>query len=175
MAKHILIMDQGTTGSRGVIYDENGYVVALDYKEYEQFYPKSGWWEQSAEEIWQVTLETSRNAIAKAGLAGADITAIGITNQRETTVMWDKNTGKPVYHDIVWGCRRTAPIVERLRREGHNALFNQRTGLVLDPTYSGTKIRWILDNVPEAQTKANSGDLKFGNIDAWLLWNLTCG
>ena len=94
MAKHILIMDQGTTGSRRVIYDENGYVVALDYKEYEQFYPKSGWWEQSAEEIWQVTLETSRNAIAKAGLAGADITAIGITNQRETTVMWDKNTGK---------------------------------------------------------------------------------
>ncbi len=175
MKQYILVMDQGTTGSRGVVYDERGDVVAIDYAEYKQYFPKSGWWEQDANDVWNVTLKTSQNAIAKAGITGADIKAIGITNQRETTVLWDSETGEPVYHDIVWGCRRTAPIVERLRQEGYNAMFNHKTGLVLDPTYSGTKIRWILDNVPEAAEKLNQGKLKFGNIDCWLLWNLTCG
>lgn len=175
MAKYILVMDQGTTGSRGIVYNENGDAIAIDYKEYEQFFPHSGWWEQDAVTNWNVTLEVSRNAIAKAGLTGKDISAIGITNQRETTILWDKNTGVPVHNAIVWGCRRTTDIVAKLQSEGYGDIFNERTGLVLDPTYSGTKIRWIIDNVPEAKQKLEEGTLKFGNVDGWLIWNLTKG
>lgn len=175
MAKYILVMDQGTTGSRGIVYNEAGKSIAVDYEEYEQFFPQSGWWEQNALTIWEVTLRTARNAIEKAGLEGKDITAIGITNQRETTTLWDKNTGVPVHNAIVWGCRRTTDIVTGLKNEGLSEIFNERTGLVLDPTYSGTKIRWVLDNVPAAMEKAANGDLLFGTIDTWLLWNLTKG
>lgn len=175
MAKYILVMDQGTTGSRGIVYDEAGKAIAMDYKEYEQFFPHSGWWEQNGVTVWEVTLEMARNAIAKAGLTGKDITAIGITNQRETTTLWDKNTGVPVTNSIVWGCRRTTEIAKDLQARGYADVFNEKTGLVLDPTYSGTKIRWVLDNVPGALEKAQKGDLRFGTIDTWLLWNLTKG
>ena len=175
MAKYILVMDQGTTGSRGIVYDEAGKAIAMDYKEYEQFFPHSGWWEQNGVTVWEVTLEMARNAIAKAGLTGKDITAIGITNQRETTTLWDKNTGVPVTNSIVWGCRRTTEIAKDLQAKGYADVFNEKTGLVLDPTYSGTKIRWVLDNVPGALEKAQKGDLRFGTIDTWLLWNLTKG
>jgi glycerol kinase len=175
MAKYILVMDQGTTGSRGIVYNEAGKAIAVDYEEYEQFFPQSGWWEQSAQTIWDVTLRTSRNALEKAGLTGKDITAIGITNQRETTTLWNADTGIPVHNSIVWGCRRTTEIVKGLAEKGFGDIFNERTGLVLDPTYSGTKIRWVLDNVPEAAELAKAGKLRFGTIDTWLLWNLTKG
>ncbi len=175
MKDYILVMDQGTTGSRGVVYNREGDIVAKDYKEYEQYYPSSGWWEQKGQDVLDVTIETSRNALAKAGLTGEDIAAIGITNQRETTTMWDKHTGEPICNSIVWGCRRATNICTELIDKGYNELFNQKTGLVIDPTYSGGKIRWILDNVPGAREKAESGDLLFGTIDSWLLWNLTKG
>lgn len=175
MSKYILVMDQGTTGSRGIVYNEQGKAVALDYEEYEQFFPQSGWWDQSGLTVWNVTLKTARNAIKKAGLEGKDIAAIGITNQRETTTLWDKNTGVPVHNSIVWGCRRTTEICQGLIEKGYNDMVNKKTGLVIDPTYSATKIRWVLDNVPAAQEKAENGDLLFGTIDSWLLWNLTKG
>ena len=175
MSKYILVMDQGTTGSRGIVYNEQGKAIALDYEEYEQFFPQSGWWDQSGLTVWNVTLKTARNAIKKAGLEGKDIAAIGITNQRETTTLWDKNTGVPVHNSIVWGCRRTTEICQGLIEKGCNDMVNKKTGLVIDPTYSATKIRWVLDNVPAAQEKAENGDLLFGTIDSWLLWNLTKG
>ena len=175
MANYILVMDQGTTGSRGVVYDEKGKIVAFDYEEYEQFFPNSGWWEQSGKTVWEVTLKTSRNAIEKAGITGKDIAAIGITNQRETTTIWDKATGEPIYNTIVWGCRRTADICAKLIDEGYNDIVNKKTGLVIDPTYSGSKIRWILDEVEGAQERAEKGELLFGTIDSWLLYNLTKG
>ena len=175
MSKYILVMDQGTTGSRGIVYNEQGKAIAIDYEEFEQFYPNSGWWEQSSTTIWDVTLRTSRNAIAKAGIEGKDIAAIGITNQRETTTLWDKNTGIPVANSIVWGCRRTTEICTELIDKGYNDMVNKKTGLVIDPTYSGTKIRWLLNNVPAAQEKAENGDLLFGTVDTWLMWNLTKG
>lgn len=175
MANYILVMDQGTTGSRGVVYDEKGKTVAIDYEEYKQFFPNSGWWEQSGKTVWEVTLRTSRNAIKKAGLTGKDIAAIGIANQRETTTIWDKATGEPIYNTIVWGCRRTADICAKLIEEGYNDTVNKKTGLVIDPTYSGSKIRWILDEVEGAQERAEKGELLFGTIDCWLLYNLTKG
>ena len=175
MANYILVMDQGTTGSRGVVYDEKGKTVAIDYEEYEQFFPNSGWWEQNGKTVWEVTLRTSRNAIKKAGLTGKDIAAIGIANQRETTTIWDKATGEPIYNTIVWGCRRTADICAKLIEEGYNDTVNKKTGLVIDPTYSGSKIRWILDEVEGAQERAEKGELLFGTIDCWLLYNLTKG
>ena len=175
MANYILVMDQGTTGSRGVVYDEKGKTVAIDYEEYEQFFPNSGWWEQSGKTVWEVTLRTSRNAIKKAGLTGKDIAAIGIANQRETTTIWDKATGEPIYNTIVWGCRRTADIWAKLIEEGDHDPVTKKTGLVIDPTYSGSKIRWILDEVEGAQERAEKGELLFGTIDCWLLYNLTKG
>ena len=175
MANYILVMDQGTTGSRGVVYDEKGKTVAIDYEEYEQFFPNSGWWEQSGKTVWEVTLRTSRNAIKKAGLTGKDIAAIGIANQRETTTIWDKATGEPIYNTIVWGCRRTADICAKLIEEGYNDTVNKKTGLVIDPTYSGSKIRWILDEVEGAQERAEKGELLFGTVETWLIWKLTKG
>lgn len=175
MAKYILVMDQGTTGSRGVVYSEQGKIVAYDYEEYEQFYPQSGWWEQDGETVWDVTLRMAQAAVKKAGLTGNDIAAIGITNQRETTTVWERATGKPINRTIVWGCRRTADICADLIDKGYNDMVNQKTGLVIDPTYSGSKIRWILDNVEGAQERAENGELLFGSIDCWLLYNLTKG
>lgn len=175
MAKYILVMDQGTTGSRGVVYDEKGKKIAYDYEEYEQYYPQSGWWEQSGKALWNVTLRTAQNAIQKAGLKGTDIACLGITNQRETTTIWDKVSGEPIYNTIVWGCRRGAEICQNMIDQGYNDLVNEKTGLIIDPTYSASKIRWILDNVPGAQKRAEDGELYFGNVDSWLIYKLTKG
>ena len=175
MGRYILVMDQGTTGSRGVVYNEKGKLIAFDYEEYEQFYPHSGWWEQDGKTVWDVTLRMAQSAVKKAGLTGKDIAAIGIANQRETTTVWDKATGEPIAPTIVWGCRRTADICADLIDKGYNDIVNKKTGLVIDPTYSGSKIRWILDNVEGAQERAEKGELLFGSIDCWLLYNLTKG
>lgn len=175
MKKFILVLDQGTTSSRATIYDNDGEKVSYVNREFEQFYPKPGWMEHDAEEIVAATFAVAKLAIEQAGITANNISGIGITNQRETTVVWDKTTGKPVYHAIVWGCRRTADICKGLMDEGYGEMINEKTGLVIDPVYSGTKIRWILDNVDGAQKLADEGKLLFGTIDSWLLWNLTKG
>lgn len=175
MSKYILVIDQGTSSSRGMLYDENGKLIASDAEEFEQLYPESGWWEQNPKTVWDVTLRTAQNAIKKAGLTGEDIAAIGITNQRETTTIWDKETGEPIANTIVWGSRQTGDICQDLIDQGYNDMVNEKTGLIIDPTYSGSKIRWILDNVEGAQERAENGELLFGTIDSWLLFNLTKG
>jgi glycerol kinase len=170
----ILALDQGTTSSRAIIFDANTRVAAVAQQEFPQHFPQSGWVEHDPEDLWRSTVETARDAIAKVG--GAErIAAIGITNQRETTVVWDRRTGKAVSNAIVWQDRRTAAFCSRLKDAGHEELFTSRTGLLLDPYFSGTKIAWILDNVEGARAKAEAGDLAFGTVDSWLIWRLTGG
>lgn len=173
--KYIMALDQGTTSSRCIIFDHSGAMLASAQKEFAQHYPKPGWVEHDAAEIWETTLEVARGAMAKAGLSAADIAAIGITNQRETTVVWDKETGAPVCPAIVWQCRRTAPMADALAASGWAEKIRQRTGLVPDAYFSGTKLRWILDKIPGARQGAEEGRLLFGTIDSWLIWNLTGG
>lgn len=173
--KYIMALDQGTTSSRCIIFDHSGAMLASAQKEFAQHYPKPGWVEHDAAEIWETTLEVARGAMAKAGLSAADIAAIGITNQRETTVVWDKETGAPVCPAIVWQCRRTAPMADVLAASGWAEKIRQRTGLVPDAYFSGTKLRWILDKIPGARRGAEEGRLLFGTIDSWLIWNLTGG
>ena len=170
-----MALDQGTTSSRCIIFDHSGAMLASAQKEFAQHYPKPGWVEHDAAEIWETTLEVARGAMAKAGLSAADIAAIGITNQRETTVVWDKETGAPVCPAIVWQCRRTAPMADALAASGWAEKIRQRTGLVPDAYFSGTKLRWILDKVPGARQGAEEGRLLFGTIDSWLIWKLTGG
>ena len=170
-----MALDQGTTSSRCIIFDHSGAMLASAQKEFAQHYPKPGWVEHDAAEIWETTLEVARGAMAKAGLSAADIAAIGITNQRETTVVWDKETGAPVCPAIVWQCRRTAPMADALVASGWAEKIRQRTGLVPDAYFSGTKLRWILDKVPGARQGAEEGRLLFGTIDSWLIWKLTGG
>jgi glycerol kinase len=175
MPKYILALDQGTTSSRAIVFNQAGEIVAIAQKEFTQIFPQPGWVEHDPVEIWSTQLGVAAEAISKAGLATADIAAIGITNQRETTVVWERATGKPIYNAIVWQDRRTAAFCDELKaREVENVIRNN-TGLVIDAYFSGTKIRWILDNVAGAREKANSGQLCFGTIDTWLLWNLTNG
>ena len=171
----ILALDQGTTSSRALVFDHDGTVRGLAQKEFRQFFPAPGLVEHDAEEIWASQLGVAVEAIARAGVTAADIAAIGITNQRETTVVWDRATGKPIHHAIVWQDRRTAGECDLLRAQGHEPTFRARTGLVLDPYFSGTKLAWLLDHVPGARTKAEAGELAFGTIDSWLVWNLTGG
>lgn len=173
--KYIMALDQGTTSSRCIIFDHSGAMLASAQKEFAQHYPKPGWVEHDAAEIWETTLEVARGAMAKSGLSAADIAAIGITNQRETTVVWDKETGAPVCPAIVWQCRRTAPMADALAASGWAEKIRQRTGLVPDAYFSGTKLRWILDKIPGARRGAEEGRLLFGTIDSWLIWNLTGG
>lgn len=173
--KYIMALDQGTTSSRCIIFDHSGAMLASAQNEFAQHYPKPGWVEHDAAEIWETTLEVARGAMAKAGLSAADIAAIGITNQRETTVVWDKETGAPVCPAIVWQCRRTAPMADALAASGWAEKIRQRTGLVPDAYFSGTKLRWILDKIPGARRGAEEGRLLFGTIDSWLIWNLTGG
>ncbi|NLP18099.1 MAG: glycerol kinase GlpK [Firmicutes bacterium] len=173
--KYIMALDQGTTSSRTIIFDEAGSVVAAAQKEFTQIYPKPGWVEHDPLEIWSTQLETAQEALKKANAQPEQIAAIGITNQRETTVVWDKNTGEPVYNAIVWQCRRTAPICDDLKARGLADSIKDKTGLVVDAYFSGTKIAWILENVPGTREKAEKGDLLFGNIDTWLIWKLTGG
>ena len=170
-----MALDQGTTSSRCIIFDHSGAMLASAQNEFAQHYPKPGWVEHDAAEIWETTLEVARGAMAKAGLSAADIAAIGITNQRETTVVWDKETGAPVCPAIVWQCRRTAPMADALAASGWAEKIRQRTGLVPDAYFSGTKLRWILDKIPGARRGAEEGRLLFGTIDSWLIWNLTGG
>ena len=175
MEKYIMALDQGTTSSRTVIFDQFGNIVNMVSREFKQIYPKTGWVEHDPMEIWDSQKETALLAMQKTNLTASDITSIGITNQRETTVLWDKYTGKPIYNAIVWQCRRTAPICERLKKEGLANMIYHKTGLVLDAYFSATKIKWILDNVAGARERAERGDILFGTIDTWLLWNLSKG
>jgi len=168
-------MDQGTTSSRAIIFDTSYSIVEQAQQEFTQHFPDSGWVEHSAADIWQTSLETARAAIAQANITPEQIAGIGITNQRETTLIWDRATGEPVYNAIVWQDRRTADYCNSLKDQGHEAMVNSKTGLLLDPYFSATKIAWILDNVEGARARAEAGELAFGTMDSWLLWNLTQG
>ena len=171
----VLALDQGTTSSRAVIFDGRGAAVAQAQREVVPRFPQPGWVEQDPNEIWRSQLGVAREALARAGVGARDVAAIGIANQRETTVVWDRATGEPVYPAIVWQDRRTADVCERLIAQGHADAVRSRTGLVLDPYFSGTKVAWILDHVPGARARAEAGDLAFGTVDTWLLWKLTGG
>jgi glycerol kinase len=173
MDRYILALDQGTTSSRAVVFNRAGSIVAMAQKEFRQFFPRPGWVEHDPMEIWGTQLAMAHEAIARAGIAPESVAAIGITNQRETTVIWDRKTGVPVYPAIVWQDRRTEPICASIRKEGLESFFYERTGLIVDAYFSGTKIRWILDQVPGARQRAIEGELCFGTIDSWLLWKLT--
>jgi glycerol kinase len=175
MKKYILALDQGTTSSRAIVFAHDGSIVSVAQKEFNQIFPQPGWVEHDPEEIWSTQLGVAAEAITKAGLSTENIHAIGITNQRETTVVWDRNTGKPVYNAIVWQDRRTSDFCDELKRKNLHILIQQRTGLVVDAYFSASKIKWILDNVEGARARAEKGELCFGTIDTWLLWNLTKG
>lgn len=174
-SKYIMALDQGTTSSRCVIYDNKGRICSMQQKEFEQIYPKAGWIEHNPVEIWSSQLAVAMEAMVMAGLSASDIEAIGITNQRETTIVWERATGRPVYNAIVWQCRRTSERIDRLKAEGMSDKIRRITGLIPDAYFSASKIEWILDNVPGARGKAENGELLFGTVDTWLIWNLTKG
>ncbi len=173
--RYLLALDQGTSSSRSIVFDETGRIVSLAQRELPQIFPQPGWVEHNATTIWQDQLATAKEAIVKAGLNASDISGIGITNQRETTVVWNKKTGEPIYHAIVWQCRRTEPICAQLRERGLEQTIQQKTGLRIDAYFSGTKLKWILDHIPLAREQAKRGELAFGTIDCWLVWKLTGG
>ncbi len=175
MSKYILALDQGTTSSRVILFDENQNIVGVSQKEFTQIYPKEGWVEHDAMEIWSSQYATMMEVIAQTGVEASDIAAIGITNQRETTILWDKETGRPIYNAIVWQCRRTASIVDQLLADGYGDHIKKVTGLVPDAYFSATKIKWILDHVEGARERAREGKVLFGTVDSWLLWKLTNG
>jgi glycerol kinase len=171
----VLAIDQGTTSSRAIVFRSDISIAATAQQEFPQHFPASGWVEHEPEDIWTSTLQVCREALEKAGLTAKDIAAIGITNQRETTVVWDRATGKAVHRAIVWQDRRTADICAKLKSEGHEPTISAKTGLIIDPYFSGTKVAWILDHVPGARERARSGELMFGTVDCYLLWRLTAG
>ncbi|NLY87151.1 MAG: glycerol kinase GlpK [Clostridiales bacterium] len=173
MKKYIMALDQGTTSSRTIIYDKKGNIISVAQKEFTQYFPQEGWVEHDAMEIWATQIGTAHEALLEAGLTYKNIAAIGITNQRETTVVWNKNTGEPIYHAIVWQCRRTADYATKLKP--YEAMIREKTGLLADPYFSGTKLAWILDNVEGAREAAENGDLLFGTIESWLIWKMTDG
>lgn len=173
--KYIMALDQGTTSSRAIIFDSDGKMIKMAQKEFSQIYPKSGWVEHDPMEIWGTQSGVAREVLETAGIKPQEIAAIGITNQRETTIVWDKRTGRPVYNAIVWQCRRTSNLCDALVENGHADYITQATGLVVDAYFSATKLSWILDNVPGAREDAEAGHLLFGNVDSWLIWNLTRG
>ena len=175
MSKYILSFDQGTTSSRAIVFDKKGNIVSIAQKEFTQIFPQPGWVEHDANEIWSTQIGVATEAILKAGLTVYDIAAIGITNQRETAVVWDRKTSQPVYNAIVWQDRRTAGYCDELKKDGSSKTIKEKTGLVTDAYFSATKVKWILDNIPGAKVKAQNGDLCFGTIDSWLLWKLTNG
>ena len=171
----ILALDQGTTSSRAILFDEEGAIRGIAQREFPQLFPRAGWVEHDPREIWTSQIGVAVEVLAGASLRPRDVAAIGITNQRETTIVWDRETGQPVTNAIVWQDRRTAPLCDRLRAEGKEPLFRERTGLVIDAYFSGTKVAWILENVPGARARAEAGKLAFGTVDTWLVWNLTSG
>jgi glycerol kinase len=173
--KYLLALDQGTTSSRALVVDHDGTVVAVAQKEFTQIFPQPGWVEHDPKEIWSSQIGVAADALSRAGATIKDVAAIGITNQRETTVVWDRKTGEPIHNAIVWQDRRTAPFCDNLRAAGHEKLIQEKSGLVIDAYFSGTKVNWLLDNVPGAREKANRGELAFGTVDSWLIWRLTDG
>ena len=173
--KYIMALDQGTTSSRAIIFNDEGRIVKVAQNEFTQYYPNKGWVEHDPMKIWGTQSGVAREVLETAGIRPGEIAAIGITNQRETTIVWDKSTGRPIYNAIVWQCRRTADICDDLKRRGLEDYVRDNTGLVIDAYFSGTKIKWILDNVEGAREKAENGELLFGNVDTWLIWNLTRG
>ena len=175
MSPYLLAIDQGTTSSRAIVFDSEGAQIAVAQQEFHQYFPKDGWVEHDALEIWDSTLVVCRDALDKAGVGASELAGIGITNQRETTIIWDRETGQPIHHAIVWQDRRTASVCTKLKSDGHEDLVVERTGLLIDPYFSATKVAWLLDNVDGARQRAEAGELAFGTVDAWLLWNLTKG
>lgn len=175
MAKYVMALDAGTTSNRCILFNEKGEMCSVAQKEFTQYFPQPGWVEHDAAEIWQTQLMVAREAMKKIGAQASDIAAIGITNQRETTIVWDKKTGQPVYHAIVWQCRRTADYAESLKAKGLVDSYREKTGLVIDPYFSGTKLRWILENVEGVRERAEKGELLFGTVDSWLIYKLTKG
>lgn len=175
MAKYVMALDSGTTSNRCILFNEKGEMCSMAQKEFTQYFPKPGWVEHDAEEIWSSQLEVAWQAMANINATAADVAAIGITNQRETVVVWDKNSGKPVYHAIVWQCRRTSEYCDELKSKGLTDKFRRKTGLVIDAYFSGTKVKWILDNVKGARQRAGRGELLFGTVETWLIWKLTKG
>jgi glycerol kinase len=173
--KPILALDQGTTSSRSIVFDLEGNLLGLAQQEFTQHFPEPGWVEHNPEEIWDSQLATAREALKRAGISASELGAIGITNQRETTILWERRTGRPVYRAIVWQDRRTAGICDELKARGLEPVFHQKTGLVLDPYFSGTKIKWILDHHPDLRARAEAGELAFGTVDSWLIFRLTGG
>jgi glycerol kinase len=173
--KYVMAFDAGTTGCRSILFDRAGSMIATAYQEFPQIYPRPGWVEHNPIDIWNTQMSTAKNVFAQAGAEPSQVSAIGITNQRETTVVWEKSTGKPVMNAIVWQDRRTAPICEELKSRGLSEYVSENTGLLIDAYFSGTKIKWILDNVAGARAKAEAGELLFGTVDSWLIWNLTGG
>ena len=172
---YIMALDAGTTSNRCILFNEKGEMCSVAQKEFAQYFPKPGWVEHDANEIWTTQLGVALSAMNQVGASAADIAAIGITNQRETTIVWDRDTGEPVYHAIVWQCRRTSAYCDELKARGLTEKFREKTGLVIDAYFSATKLKWILDNVPGARQKAEAGQLLFGTVETWLIWKLTCG
>ncbi len=175
MPKYILALDQGTTSSRAILFDKKGNIAAVEQQEFSQIYPQPGWVEHDANEIWQTQLKVAQNLLKNHRIKATDVAAIGITNQRETTVIWNKRTGEPIHHAIVWQDRRTAGICDKLKKDGFEDFVKKQTGLVIDAYFSGTKVKWLLDHVPGARELAERGDLLFGTMDTWLVWKLTGG
>ena len=175
MKTYLMALDQGTTSSRCIIFNKKGEIVSLAQKEFTQYFPQSGWVEHDANEIWASQAGVMTEAMAKCSIEAEEIAAIGITNQRETTIVWDKETGEPIYHAIVWQCRRTADYVDQLKKEGYDKVIKEKTGLIVDPYFSATKIKWILEHVEGAREKANQGKLLFGTVDTWLIYKMTKG
>lgn len=175
MAKYIMALDSGTTSNRCILFDQQGRICSVAQKEFTQIFPQPGWVEHDADEIFSTQLEVAQLALRQAGVTAGDIAAIGITNQRETTIVWNKHTGRPIGNAIVWQCRRTASYCDKLRKDGWTDRIRSKTGLVIDPYFSGTKIRWMLENIPGAKEQAENGDLLFGTVETWLIWKLTGG
>ncbi|MBH8564938.1 glycerol kinase GlpK [Nostoc sp. CENA67] len=175
MTKYILAFDQGTTSSRAIVFNHNGDMLSVAQKEFQQIFPQPAWVEHDPDEIWSTQIGVANEALARIGIRASDIAAIGITNQRETTIAWERKTGKPIYNAIVWQDRRTAADCDELKAAGHEATFQKKTGLVIDAYFSGTKLKWLLDNVPGARQQAERGELAFGTVDSWLIWKLTDG
>ena len=175
METYILSLDQGTTSSRAILFNKNGQVVHIAQKEFTQYFPQSGWVEHDANEIWGSILAVIASCLSESGVEPSQIAAIGITNQRETTIVWDRATGQPIYHAIVWQSRQTNEICQQLKKDGHSDVFKEKTGLLIDPYFSGTKVKWILDYVEGARVRAEAGELLFGTIDTWLIWKLSAG
>ena len=175
MAKYMMALDAGTTSNRCILFNEKGEMISVAQKEFTQYFPKPGWVEHDANEIWSTQLGVAVEAMQKVGVEAKDIAGIGITNQRETAIVWDKNTGEPVYHAIVWQCRRTSEYCDSLKDKGLTEIFREKTGLIIDAYFSGTKVKWILDHVDGARERAERGELLFGTVETWLIWKMTKG